>query len=381
MSNTQFPSDWRIEKIEYAALEGIRPRFAGGNSRLRTHGLMVSYPLVRVTIGGISGFGWSRIDRKEAGDLAGVHASRLFAEDGKVAPPFRSIEFALLDWLGAVRQQPVYAIVGKREIAAPLRVPCYDTSLLFDDLHLQHDAEAVALLQAEAEEGAARGHRNFKIKIGRGARFMSLAEGMQRDTAIVNGVRQKVGTAAKLMVDANNGYNLNMAKQFLQATEEAGVYWLEEAFHEDPELYADLKDWLGGRGSHTLIADGEGLAAPPVIEWATKGLIDVVQYDVRFYGFTNWLELAEKLDAAGVKSAPHNYGSSYGNYVTGHLAAAIDHFQFVEWDEMSVEGIDASAYKVKDGMVSIPSAPGFGIQLDDVLYRRKISETGWIAET
>ena len=49
-----------------------------------------------------------------------------------------------------------------------LRVPCYDTSLYMDDLHLPSDEEAAELLAAEVREGLASGHRHFKIKVGRG---------------------------------------------------------------------------------------------------------------------------------------------------------------------------------------------------------------------
>ena len=37
--------------------------------------------------------------------------------------------------------------------AATREVRCYDTSLLIDDLHLEDDGEAVALIQAEAQFG------------------------------------------------------------------------------------------------------------------------------------------------------------------------------------------------------------------------------------
>jgi hypothetical protein len=50
-----------------------------------------------------------------------------------------------------------------------LIIPCYDTSPNFDDLHLQDHQAVVQLLQEEALQGMASGHRHFKIKVGRGA--------------------------------------------------------------------------------------------------------------------------------------------------------------------------------------------------------------------
>ena len=77
------------------------------------------------------------------------------------------------------------------------------------------------------------------------------------------------------MMDANNAYNLNLTKEVLSALVDVNLYWLEEAFHEDDALYEDLKEWLRQRGQSVLIADGEGLASPHLIEWATRGLVDV----------------------------------------------------------------------------------------------------------
>jgi L-rhamnonate dehydratase len=107
------------------------------------------------------------------------------------------------------------------------------------------------------------------------------------------------------------------------------------------------------------------------------GLIDVIQYDIRDYGFCNWIELGEVLDKANVKSAPHNYGSSYGNYALGHLAPAIDGFQFVEWDEIDVTGLDASDYDIIEGKAKVPATPGFGLNLDIKYFEKMVKENGW----
>jgi L-alanine-DL-glutamate epimerase-like enolase superfamily enzyme len=272
----------------------------------------------------------------------------------------------------------VYELIGDEELTgAQFRVACYDTSLYMDDLHLADDDAAAELIAGEALESAARGHRGFKIKVGRGAKHMPLIEGTRRDIGVIRAVREAVGPGAYLMIDANNGYNLNLAKQVLEETADAGVYWIEEAFHEDGVLYADLKAWMAARGIETLIADGEGSASPRLLEWAREGLIDVIQYDIRRPGFTRWLELGPQLDAWGVCSAPHHYGGVYGNYAACHVAGAIERFECVEWDEATVPGLDASAYRIAEGFVEVPHLPGFGLRLDNQVFERAVAETGF----
>jgi L-alanine-DL-glutamate epimerase-like enolase superfamily enzyme len=273
----------------------------------------------------------------------------------------------------------VYALIsGQTDDDGVYRAPCYDTSLYIDDLHLKDDDEAAALMASEALEGVARGHKAFKIKVGRGAMHLPLEEGTRRDIRVIRAVREAVGSEAKILLDANNGYNLNLTKRVLSETADAKVYWMEEPFHEDPRLYANLKEWLRLEGLETLIADGEGDASRHLLDWARQGLIDVVQYDIFNPGFTRWLELGPQLDAWNVRSAPHHYGGHYGNYASCHLAAGIQRFQFVEWDEAQTPGLGASEYSISEGYVNVSKLPGFGLKLDEEIYAHALKENGFV---
>jgi len=366
-----------IVRVDWARLEGRRPRTAGSNARLGEHGEIVRPPVARLTTAdGATGFGPARLTPEQARSLLGLRVTDLLGPTG-VAEPFRpspaagdawlSAEFPLLDLAGRRAGQPVYRLaamlVGGRA-SDPLRVRAYDTSLYVDDLHLAEHAEAAALIADEARQGHARGHRAFKIKVGRGARHLPLEQGTRRDVAVVRAVRDAVGADAPIMIDANNGYNLNLTKRVLSETADCRLHWIEEPFHEDPVLYRDLKEWLAREGLSVLVADGEGQASPSLLDWARKGLVDVVQYDMFQLGFSRWLEVGRKLDEWGRLAAPHHYGGFFGNFTSGHLAGAIRSFAAVEWDETEVPGVDTSRYVVRDGWVELPDAPGFGLDLD-----------------
>ena len=206
-------------------------------------------------------------------------------------------------------------------------------------------------------------------------------EGNRRDIAVVRAVRAAVGPDPAILMDANNGYTLNIAKQILRETADCNIFWLEEAFHEDDELYEDLHAWIAREGLAVLIADGEGSASPHLLDYARRGIVDVVQYDIFSYGMTNWLQTAPKLDAWNVRTAPHHYGRHLGNFVSGHLAPAVENFAFVEWDELTTPGLDTSAYAVNDGFVSLPQAPGFGLNLDEGLFQQAVKENGYVVKS
>lgn len=367
-----------ITRIEWAPLTGERPRAAGSNARLGVHGKIVTCPIARVTTSdGASGFGWSRLSREEAAAWIGQPVPEAVEEF-----PF-ALEYPLWDRAAKLARKPVYAFSDETwqvfQNLPGLSVPCYDTTLYFDDLHLSDDAAAADLIAAEAMEGWARGFRNFKIKVGRGGMHMPVDAGTRRDIAVIRAVRAAVGPAAKILIDANNGYNLNLTKHVLGATAEADIFWVEEAFHEDPMLYANLREWMAAEGLSVLIADGEGDASPRLLEWAQDGLIDVVQYDVLRPGFTRWWSLGPQLDGWNVRSAPHAYGGVFGVYAAPHLAARIGGFTFAEVDPAEVAGLDGSAYTIRDGEIHVPALPGFGLQLDETIFQQTISGKGFIA--
>ncbi|WP_240633484.1 enolase C-terminal domain-like protein [Paenibacillus montanisoli] len=371
--------EWKIEKIEIATLTGERARSAGSNGRIGDHGKSCSVRIARITIDGETGFGSTGLLTESMAEaVVGMRLADLFDQNGKVLEPYRiPLEYPILDWLGRRQNAPVYKLIADSNRVSPLVVPCYDTSLYFDDLHLQNDRDAVALMKEEAAQGMSKGHRNFKIKVGRGGRHMPLWEGTKRDIAIIHGIAEVAGPEGRIMIDANNAYNLNLTKEVLAAAADVNLYWIEEAFHEDDALYADLKAWLRERGQSVHIADGEGLASPHLVNWAKNGLVDVLQYDIIYPGFTHWLELGAQLDQMGLRSAPHCYGNAYGIYALGHIAAAIRNFEFVEYDDITIQGMDASAYRVENGLFHVPDKAGFGLDFDEELFAGQVLANGW----
>jgi L-rhamnonate dehydratase len=377
----------RIVRIDGATLVGTRPRPAGANARLGPHGATVQVPVVRLTLDdGTTGFGRTRATPDDLGHLVRTNLDDAFAArspeaSGGVRPEWRVAEFALWDTLGHVTNTPTWSLVarfagGDEPREAPV-VRCYDTSLYFDDLHLDSHAEGAALIADEARQGWDRGHRAFKMKVGRGARHMATDAGIARDIAAIRAVRTAIGPDCPLMIDANNGYTLNQVKHVLGETGACNLFWLEEAFHEDPVLYRDLRAWLDREGLTCLIADGEGLAAPPLLEWARDGIVQVIQYDIFSHGLSQWMHLGQLLAPWGVRAAPHHYGAHLGNYVSGHLAPAASTLAIVEWDECETPGIDTSAYAIDHGTVRLPDAPGFGLHLDDEAFAVAVAAGGF----
>jgi L-alanine-DL-glutamate epimerase-like enolase superfamily enzyme len=201
--------------------------------------------------------------------------------------------------------------------------------------------------------------------------------GMASDVAAIAAVRDAIGPGSALFADANNGFTLNGAKEFLAATANFAVGWLEEPFHEDRVLLSALREWMADEEIGVLLADGESATSDDAYQLAGEGVLDVVQCDILHTGFTRWLRLGRALDAMGIASAPHHFGLYLGNFVSGHLAAAVQGLRYIEWDEATVPGVSAPGYQLSEGRLRVSDDPGFGIELDEDLFAQAVKSTGF----
>jgi L-rhamnonate dehydratase len=375
----------RIARIEWGVLEGTRPHPLGKNARLPEHGATVRVPLCRITTtDGAQGIGPSRLSKDLAYQAVGLSVAALFSPEAGTQEAWMGLDYPLWDLAGVQAGMAVYQLAGDGAATSSLQPPtvaCYDTSLYFDELLPDADgagdARGAEVVAAEAAAGYAAGHRAFKVKVGRGARWMSPAAGLDRDVAVMTAVREAIGPDCVLLADANNGFTLNGAQEFLERTADLGLGWLEEPFHEDEVLLEALRAWVDRGNLRVELADGESATLDEGLRLAGRGFIDVVQADILAASFSRWRRAGVSLDAMGVGSAPHHFGLYLGNYVSGHLAGAISGLRYVEWDEARVPGIEAPGYRFAEGCLTLASAPGFGIELDEETYRSAVGAGGF----
>lgn len=106
-----------------------------------------------------------------------------------------------------------------------------------------------AAVAAEAEAWAADGFETFKLKVGAGD-----------DVAQVRAVREAVGEAARIRLDANAAWSLEEATEILAAVEPLGIELVEQpvgTIAEAAELVKRTRIWLAGDESIVTLADAE----------------------------------------------------------------------------------------------------------------------------
>jgi L-alanine-DL-glutamate epimerase-like enolase superfamily enzyme len=209
------------------------------------------------------------------------------------------------------------------------------------------------LASARQEEG----HRVFKLKIG---------FGRERDIANLQALRATLGAGARLMADANQGWDLATAKAMATAIEPFDLGWLEEPLRANRPWaeWAEL-------ASHTLtpLAAGENIAGEAAFDMAIgSGALRVVQPDLaKWGGFSAGLPVARAIRKAGRRYCPHYLGGGIGLLASAHLLAAVGGDGLLEIDSNPNplrSLLSAPLGQIRDGRVTLPEVAGLGIVPD-----------------
>ena len=359
------PRSMTITKIEAVVLVGRRPRVIGRNARLGVHGQFVREPIVRLhTDAGIVGWGRSAATEEDAHELIGKRLHEVWNKATGTSASTLRFDMPLWDLGGRVLGQSFYQMLGD-EGSSP--VPIYDGSIYIEELDPEtgRDDGLEPMLQA-ARLGLDAGLLAFKIKVGRGFRWMDRKAGLQRDVDVIHGIRDLVGPNATLMIDANNGYTPSEAREVMVLAGDCDIYWFEEPFPEDVEESVGFRRFMRDGGWGTLLADGEGHHgySASFTDVLRAGGVDVVQFDFRSYGLSAFLQYLPEIQKAGAEAAPHNWASHLLGFYIQQFGRGCRNFAMAETDPMNMPAVISSGYELVNGMMNVPDTPGFGLELD-----------------
>jgi L-alanine-DL-glutamate epimerase-like enolase superfamily enzyme len=363
------PRDVKIVRITAFDLPSKRPKFVGKNARLDDHGDGSHDRVVTLYASdGTAGFGCCHANEKSLASLLGKSPAELFDAGGHrptAASTLGAQTMPLWDLLGKLADQPVYKLLSDSP-SPDVSVRVYDGSIYFSDLIPAHAEKWPERFKWEVDEILSRGHRAFKVKIGRGNKWMPRDEGDARDIEVLKVLRAHAGKDVAIAVDANNGYGPERTRKLIDTLPDYNFAFIEEMFPEEVEADLALKAFLRERKLKTLVADGETQrSVEPLRPLMEKGAIDLYQLDVNGVGIEGLVEEARLARPTGGAIAPHAWGTLLGFYAQLHAARAIDNFYAGEQDPLHSDALIADGYTLKDGRITVPDAPGFGLKLDE----------------
>jgi len=356
-------------KIQSVTFDDVRmqyPRFVGKNARLDVHGFGPRLVICTITTDkGAKGWASLRGGRNEAQrlvpELVGKKLSDVFKVNvGITDDRYLPFDIALHDLAGVALNKPVYALLGRDQ---PFTTKYYSGMIYFDDLEPAHAPGGIDKVLANCRYDYDYGYRQFKLKIGRGHRWMAQKEGLARDIEVTKAVA-KAFPDCEILVDGNNGFTVNEFTAYLEGIGNTPLFWIEEPFHETVEDYRKLREWMAKANVKSLLAEGEADPDPALLDTLMQQkLMDVHISDIEGLGFTNWRKLMPSLIQYGVQASPHAWGSLLKSFYTAHMAGGLGNTVTIEGVTSTSDDVDLSRYVIKDGNLIPPDAPGFGLEL------------------
>ena len=268
------------------------------------------------------------------------------------------LDTALWDLRGKLESKPVVELLG----GAPRRVRAYASSMR-RDISPAEEAERLVLLRDTL------GFDAFKWRVGAECGH-DVDEWPGRTEEIVPRVARALGAGVAKLVDANSGFSPPRAIEVGRLLEAEGI-----GHYEEPCPYWKLDETAQVAEALELdVAGGE--QDWDLATWARMiemRAVDIVQPDVMYMGgISRTLEVVRMAAAAGLPCTPHSANLSLVTLCTMHLLGAIANAG--KYLELSIEGPEyypwqqdlfvGDPYRVTDGHVTIPSAPGWGVEVN-----------------
>ena len=245
-----------------------------------------------------------------------------------------AVDTALWDWRCRRDDQPLWRAAG----GAQAHVPVYTT----EGGWLHHTVDSLVDETIAAKDA---GFLGAKIKVGK----PHVSEDMSRLAA----VREAVGPAFELMVDANQRFDAGEAVRRAAQFATLDLAWFEEPLPaEDIAGHVKL-----ATQSSVPIAVGESMYAPSQFAaYLRSGACSIVQADVaRIGGITPWLKVAHLAEAFNMPICPHFLMELHVS-----LCCAVPNAAWLEYIPQ-LDAIADSRVQIEQGRATPPETPGLGI--------------------
>lgn len=288
-----------------------------------------------------------------AGAVTWDRLSRLdrHSRHGHFKMAISAIDNALWDVRGKTFDAPVHQLLGG---PSRTRLQAYASTL-----GTGHETAEIA---AMVERLDAEGFRHQKWFFACGP--ADGQEGLERNIALAEQVRETAGSHTALMFDAFMGWDLAHARAWAREAERFRPAWLEEPFPP-----GQLAAWEGLQRSTTIpLAAGEHLYdRAEILPFVRDGVISVLQTDPEWCGgVTELTRICAMAEAYGVPVIPHGHGLHAAVHtVAGQSPATCPLIEYLVHHMPRRHHFEVNPPHPEDGHIPVPVAPGFGIELDE----------------
>ena len=251
-----------------------------------------------------------------------------------------AIDVALWEIRAQASQRPMHLELGGHAAS----IPAYTSGI---DLHMK----PAELAQTQRQQQA-NGYQWFKIKVG--------LPHIEDDMTRVAAAREAIGPDSKLVLDANQAWDLAEAVKRCKAFERYDITWMEEPLNSsDIGGHTTLR-----RKTGLPIAIGESLyTSEEFRHYLIADAVDIVQADIaRVGGFSPWLKIADLAAAWNKPVAPHFFVE-----LSVHALCAVDNglvLENVRGGALFDLGLAMAPIEISAGLGVPGNVPGHGVEFD-----------------
>ena len=213
---------------------------------------------------------------------------------------------------------------------------------------------------------------------GQGSTDQVVSRGLLRHIETLIGTfRDAVGPDVDINLDLNFNFKPEAAKRIARALEQFDLLWLEVDMYE-PDGILEIKE-----STSTRICTGENLFyMREYLPYFERRAADVFMIDVPWNGFSQSKKVGDLAEVYQFNVAPHNYYSHLSTFISASLCAVLPNVRIMEVDVDDVpwkDELTTSAPEIVDGYMMVPTAPGWGVDLDEEAARAHpwVSTANW----
>jgi L-alanine-DL-glutamate epimerase and related enzymes of enolase superfamily len=296
-------------------------------------------------------------------DEAYVYQSNYKMQSLALWIPMATIEFAVLDMLGRISGKSFGELIGEihnRKIAV---YQANGERGITPEVTIEHLLKEVGESKAKALKFKVGGRmsNNFESPAGRSEKLIPL-------------VRKTFGDKMVIYADSNGSYTADEAIRIGRLMEE-----YHYGFYEEPVPFDWYEETREVRDALKIpIAGGEQEASLHAFRWLiANDALQVVQPDMFYFGgMVRSVKVARMADAFGKLCTPHISGSGLGYLYMMHFASSIPNagpfHEFKGFNDELPFTCPTSTLSSDDGVVTVPSGPGLGIDIDPEYIKKHI---------
>jgi L-alanine-DL-glutamate epimerase and related enzymes of enolase superfamily len=296
-------------------------------------------------------------------DEAYVYQSNYKMQSLALWIPMATIEFAVLDMLGRISGKSFGELIGEihnRKIAV---YQANGERGITPEVTIEHLLKEVGESKAKALKFKVGGRmsNNFESPAGRSEKLIPL-------------VRKTFGDKMVIYADSNGSYTADEAIRIGRVMEECHY-----GFYEEPVPFDWYEETREVRDALKIpIAGGEQEASLHAFRWLiANDALQVVQPDMFYFGgMVRSVKVARMADAFGKLCTPHISGSGLGYLYMMHFASSIPNagpfHEFKGFNDELPFTCPTSTLSSDDGVVTVPSGPGLGIDIDPEYIKKHI---------